>query len=407
MKLGYVVKRYPRFSETFIVNEILAHERAGLEVEIFALLPTDDTHFQNLLSEVRAPVTFLSTKVWKASDFWLNAKSAVACADGGFAALNDATDMSLRDVVQAIELSQLIRIKGITQLHAHFASSATSVARLASRLSGVRYTFTAHAKDIFHESVNRTELKKKLEDCAAAITVSDFNLVELRAEFGMAASKLRRIYNGLDLRQFEFCAPQAGSREILAVGRLVEKKGFGDLIGACTQLRKRGVDFHCRIVGTGELEQKLRAQIAEERLGEHVEMTGALPQQQVKRLLRSAAVFAAPCVIGKDGNKDGLPTVLLEAMAMGTPCISTNVTGIPEAVVHKSTGLLLQPGDVSGLADSMQELLDDFSLCQKVASNARRSIEARFDIERNTIEMRGVFQSIANEITHETSEVAS
>jgi glycosyltransferase involved in cell wall biosynthesis len=406
MKIGYVVKRYPRFSETFIVNEILAHERAGLQVEIFALLPTDDTHFQNLLSEVRAPVTYLSTKIWKASEFWLQLQSATKWSDGGFAALNEATNMPLRDVAQALELSEQIRNRGVTQLHAHFASAATSVARLASRLSGVPYSFTAHAKDIFHESVDRIELKRKLDDCAAAITVSDFNLCELRAEFGSSAENLRRIYNGLDLRQFDFHLPQRESREILAVGRLVEKKGFGDLISACDLLRYQGVDFHCSIVGTGELEQELRAQIAERLLGKYVEMVGALPQQKVKCLLRSAAVFAAPCVVGQDGNKDGLPTVLLEAMAMGTPCVSTSVTGIPEALVHNRTGLLLEPGNVKGLADSIKRLLDDNELRETMATNARRNIEARFDIERNTIEMRGVFHAVARQNRSQALEIA-
>ena len=200
MKIAYVVKRYPRFSETFIVNEILAHEKAGFPVEIFALLPTDDTHFQNLLAEVRAPVTYLSTRVWKASDFWLQQKSAIQSSIGGFSALDEATNLSLRDVTHALELSQLIDNRDITHLHAHFASAATSVARLAARLTGITYSFTAHAKDIFHEGVNRDELKRKFEECAAAITVSEFNLAAMRAEFGPAVGKLRRIYNGLDLR---------------------------------------------------------------------------------------------------------------------------------------------------------------------------------------------------------------
>lgn len=407
MKVGYVVKRYPRFSETFIVNEILAHERAGLRIEIFALLPTDDTHFQDLLSEVRAPVTFLSTKVYKASEFWTSLQLATGQSHGGFSALNAAAGLPLRDVAQALELSKLVRERGITQLHAHFASAATSVARLAGRLSGVPYSFTAHAKDIFHDSVDRSELRKKLEDCAAAITVSDYNVHELRAEYGVATDNLRRIYNGLDLRKFKFEKLASESREILAVGRLVEKKGFADLIDACKLLRDRGTDFQCAIIGTGELEQDLRSQIAEQLLGECVQLMGALPQYQVKRLLRSAAVFAAPCVIGRDGNKDGLPTVLLEAMATGTPCVSTSVTGIPEVLVDNKTGILLKPGDVRGLADSLQRLLDDSSLRRRLATSARRSIETQFDIECNSREIRSVFSAVARERMPLTLEAAS
>lgn len=407
MKIGYVVKRYPRFSETFIVNEILAHERAGLQVEIFALLPTDDTHFQNLLSDVRAPVTYLSTKVWKASDFWLKLQAAAQWSEGGFSALNDTTDMPLRDVSQALELSELVRVRGVSQLHAHFASAATSVARLAGRLSGIPYSFTAHAKDIFHDSVNRNELKKKFADAAAAITVSDFNLHELRAEFGSSTARLHRIYNGLDLQQFEFDAKTSETREILAVGRLVEKKGFADLIRACDQLRNRNIEFRCTIVGTGELDQELHELIDEYHLGECVEMTGALPQRQVKRLLRTATIFAAPCVIGKDGNKDGLPTVLLEAMALGTPCVSTSVTGIPEVLINNDTGVLLDPGDVAGLADALQRLLDDAPLRRKLAARARKNIEAQFDIEQNTHEMRNMFYTVAGERRLPSAGIAS
>lgn len=399
MKIGYVVKRYPRYSETFIVNEILAHERAGLNIEIFALLPPEDTHFQNQLSSVRAPVTYLQKNVWKASEFWNRLQLGLSDAVGGFSALEHAEGMELRDVAQALELSLLIRRRQITQLHAHFATASTSVARLASILSGVPYTFTAHAKDIFHESVDRAFLREKFRDAAASITVSDFNAGVLKAEFGGDAATLRRVYNGLDLTQFSYSPPATGSRRILAVGRLVEKKGFTDLIAACAILRNHGVEFLCQIVGTGEVEHELEDQIAKLALSSHVHLLGALPQREVIRLMREAALFAAPCKVGVDGNRDGLPTVLLEAMALGTPCVSTRVTGIPEAVVADDTGSLIDESDVAALARALERILAAPNLRQRYSTSARRHVERHFDIETNAAHLRTIFHDALRSVS--------
>lgn len=407
MKIAYVVKRYPRFSETFIVNEILAHERSGVEIEIFALLPSEDSHFQDLLSEVRAPVTYLPRKVWKASDFWNRVQDAAAGATDGYASLCSAQGMVLRDVAQGFELSRLIQERQITHLHAHFASAATAVARLAAQLAGISYSFTAHAKDIFHDDVDRAQLRRKFSAAAASVTVSDYNLGVLSAEFRDDATGLRRIYNGLDLEKFPYRTAPAQSNTILAVGRLVEKKGFGDLIAACAILRDRGIEFDCHIVGTGEIEMSLRKTLDAMDLHDSVRLTGALPQREVKSMLREAAVFAAPCVVGEDGNRDGLPTVLLEAMAMGTPCISTPVTGIPEILKHDDTGLLVDCSDPYALAMAIESLLCDRSLSQRLARNARTVIEQQFDIDTNARTLRDMFADVANSSASPKMEIAS
>ena len=394
MKIAYVVKRYPRYSETFIVNEILAHERAGLEIEIFALLPPEDSHFQNQLAAVRAPVTYLKRDVWKASYFWSRLQEALRDAEGGFAALAHAQGMELRDVAQGLELALLVRERAITHIHSHFATASTAVARIASILSAVPYTFTAHAKDIFHRDIDREELREKFRRAAASITVSDFNVSMLRREFGGDARHLRRVYNGLDLAQFRYARPALRSRLIVAVGRLVEKKGFDDLIDACALLRERGVPFDCQIVGSGEMEAVLRDRIASRALSDCVELVGPRPQSEVVQRLRRAAVFAAPCKVGSDGNRDGLPTVLLEAMALGTPCISTPVTGIPEAVVDGRTGLLVGESDVSALADALGRMLDDSDLRNRSSIEARQHIEEKFDIDKNAGEIRDLFRAV-------------
>lgn len=265
------------------------------------------------------------------------------------------------------------------------------MARLASKFTGIPYTFTAHAKDIFHESVDPEDLSRKIADASAVVTVSDFNLDHLNETFGKTAINVKRIYNGIDLDRFPYSAPEDRAPTIVSVGRLVEKKGLSDLVDACSILKGRGVDFSCRIVGTGELEQPLREQILSLNLGDWVSLDGPRPQAEVAELVQSASVLAAPCVVGRDGNRDGLPTVLLEAMALGTPCVSTDVTGIPEVVRHRETGLIVRQHDASDLAEALAELLTNPGLRIELATAGRKLIEDGFDIVKNAAEQRGLF----------------
>ena len=405
-RVGYVVKRYPRYSETFIVNEILAHERAGLAVEVFALRPPSDTHFQAAISLVRAPVTYLS-ETGKMTDLWNAVRRMAALDPEAGARLADFGEEDVRDVYQAMQLARLVRERGITHLHAHFATSATSVARMASLLAGIPYTFTAHAKDIFHESVDPADLTRKLRDAAGVVTVSAFNLRFLREQYGAHAGGVTRIYNGLDLDVFPYDAPVGRKPIIAAAGRLVEKKGFDDLIDACAVLVDEGVDFECLIAGGGEQEADLRRRIADRRLGDYVRLLGPLPLPSIVELVRSAAVFAAPCVVGRDGNRDGPPTVLLEAMALGTPIVSTDVTGIPEILTDRETGLMVGQRRPNELADAMHRLLENEAFRVRISRQARTLIEERFDIHRNAAAIRSLFEQAAYARDHAMAEVAA
>ncbi|MGH9882586.1 MAG: glycosyltransferase family 4 protein, partial [Pyrinomonadaceae bacterium] len=281
--------------------------------------------------------------------------------------------------------------RGLTHLHSHFATSATTVARLAARFAALPYSFTAHAKDIFHESVRHDDLERKLTDAAAIVTVSDFNLQFLRDTYASAAARVERIYNGLDLEQFSFEAPDARPPRIVAVGRLVEKKGFVDLVQACAILKQRGLGFSCSIVGTGPLQAELQEQITRLDLESCVELLGPRPQAEVICLVQEACALAAPCVVGEDGNRDGLPTVLLEAMALGTPCISTDVTGIPEVIRNDETGLIVPQRDPSSLAGALTKLIASSQLCVRLATSARQLIESEFDVNRNAALLRRLF----------------
>jgi glycosyltransferase involved in cell wall biosynthesis len=390
-RVGYVVKRYPRFSETFIVNELLAHEAVGSKVEIFSIRPCTDTHFQNTISQVRASVTRLSPASVKWSALWPLLQSASAKFPRLWEVLASEQRESALTVAQGLELAGHVRERGITHLHSHFASLQAGVTRLAALIAEIPYSVTAHAKDIFHDTVEEEVLAQRLQDAAAVVTVSRFNVEHLSDRFPHIADRIHCVYNGLTLADLPFAMPEQRSPSIVSVGRLVEKKGMDILIEACAMLRDNQQAFRCEIIGSGDLESSLRRQVQERGLESLVTLTGPLPQAEVKHRIQQAAVFAAPCVIGKDGDRDGLPTVLLESMALGTPCVSTDVTGIPEVIRHDQTGLVVPQEDPVALAAALTTVLTNRKLRVRYAVAARELIEEKFDSARTSQKLREVF----------------
>lgn len=388
--LGYVVKRYPRFSETFVVNEILAHERAGVPIRIFAVRRVNEPHFQPIIGDVRAPVTYISDSAPKADGFWAALRAGRSQLPDFWAKLDAVRTADPAEVQQGIDLAIAAREAGVTHLHAHFATIATRIAQLAAHFADISFSFTGHAKDLFHHDVDAAALQSRMNDATAVVTVSDFNAAWLRAWHGPAADRVTRIYNGLQLAHFPYRSPQDRPPSIVAVGRLVEKKGFDVLLRACALLKARGVSFDCQIIGEGPLGEALRAQVATFGLDDVVVMPGALPRPDVAAAFGVAAACVLPCVIAADGDRDGLPTVLVEAMALGTPCISTDVTGIPELVRHRDTGLCVAQNDPVALADAIARLLRDGGLRARLAKRARALIEAEFDVDRNAAMLRHI-----------------
>jgi colanic acid/amylovoran biosynthesis glycosyltransferase len=393
-RIAYVCKMYPRFSETFIVSEILAREAAGEAIEIVSLRAPADGRFHATLAAVKAPVHYLDSNSPRAKDLWAALAGSATYLDA--TVLDELLTTPVRDVAQVLELAALIRDRDIDHLHAHFGSIATTIARLAARIAGISYSFTAHAKDIFHESVDEQELAAKLRDADHVVTVSDYNLRYLRTRFGSDADTVVRVYNGLDLDAFAFDPGlEERSTDVVAVGRLVEKKGFDVLIEACALARDWGTPLTARVIGTGDSERQLRSLIAAYELGGLVELVGALPQDRVRAELRRAATMAAPCVVGSDGNADGLPTVILESMALGTPVVTTPVTGIPEAVIDGDTGRMVEERDARALAITLLALRDDADERARLAQAARRHVEAEFCSRRQAEHLRSLVPSIS------------
>jgi glycosyltransferase involved in cell wall biosynthesis len=394
-RIAYVLKMYPRFSQTFVINELLAHQAAGRDIDIFSLRLPNDSRFHAAISRVRSTVVRIPRPAGGSRSFLGVLHRTAARLPATCQVILDNPAVCAQDLEQAMNLACEAHRMGIDHLHAHFGTIATTTARLAARMAGITYSFTAHAKDIYHESVDDGELRAKLADASAVITVSDYNLRYLRDKFGEAADRVVHVNNGLDLNEFPFADPVGREPLILAVGRLVEKKGFATLVRACAHLRDSGRSFRCEIAGGGELAVKLSKLVRELGLDGRVRLVGQQPQEMIREKLLRASVLAAPCVVAANRDRDGLPTILVEAMAMGTPCISTDVTGIPEILKHGETGLQVPQLDDRALADACAFLLDDPADGVRMARTARAMVEREFNITTNARRVRELIDRAA------------
>lgn len=390
-RIGYVLKVFPRLSQTFILREVLAHQRAGAELVLFSLRPANDSLVHEELTALRAPLI----EIGKPGREALVARWR---GEGGDPTVLERwctahASYTAEELDAALAIACEVRRKAIDVLHAHFAKLPATIAQLASRLTGVPFCFTAHARDIFHASIDRDALRQKLEHAAAVVTVSDHNRRHLLDLAPRAA--IHTIYNGIEPSRLSYRDPTARRRGALGVGRLVAKKGFADLLEAVVLLR---ADVRCRLIGDGPLAGELHALRERLNLAERVSLEGARTQHEVVEALMQAAVFAAPCTVADDGDRDGLPTVLIEAMALGTPCVSTPVTGIAELVRDGDTGLLVPERAPSQLAAAMNRLLDDPQLARRLSQRARERIEREFDVDRNAARMRSLWTSVTSAV---------
>jgi glycosyltransferase involved in cell wall biosynthesis len=397
-RIGYVLKVFPRISETFVINEIRALEILGDTLCVLSLHHPEVPAPHRILEEIESPVFYVEDSASPGDDAVLEARRYLERR------LMVGPDLRAgllpRKYVQlAIRLAEMVRAQKIDHLHAHFASRAGHVAALAAGLSGRSYSLTAHAKDIYHADVDPRLLSWQIAHARFAVTVSDYNrryLQTLVAAIPGAAEKIVRIYNGVDLARFHAAqrAPDA-SPLVLSVGRLVEKKGFAVLLEACRLLRARGADFGCEIIGGGPEEEALRHQIAAAGLRDTVTLRGVLATEDVGRALQNATVVVLPCVVARDGNVDALPTVLLEAMAAALPVVSTRLSGIPEIVIDGETGLLVPPGDAAALADALGVILDQPTRAQAMGRAGRRRAERLFDLSTNVGDLRHLLRGQA------------
>ncbi|MBL9151796.1 MAG: glycosyltransferase family 4 protein [Verrucomicrobiales bacterium] len=367
--LAYVFERFPSFTQTFCVREILELERQGLRPLIFSIRDTRGEiprHFPDALYE---RVHFLPPEK-ELVDSVKQLKSDGHLPQSAVLALREWKDRpDTRDKQRLYEAAWIgwkMREAGVRHAHSHFAGVGARTAWWLRRLHGFTYSFTGHANDLWSRNDLPLTLADLMRDASLVATVSDYSARDLRERFPEAAAKVRRVYNGLDLAPFRAAAarrdPAAvwqapGGPLILSVGRLIEKKGFDDLIRACARLRDCGAGpFRCVIVGDGPLETELADLIRQLDIADRVTLAGPRSQPEIIDLLQHAALFALPCVTEADGGKDNLPTVLMEAMAARVACASTRLAGVPEMVIDGITGRLVderRPDDFAGILAEM------------------------------------------------------
>jgi colanic acid/amylovoran biosynthesis glycosyltransferase len=394
--VGYVVRKFPVLSETFILNEILALEARGVKVEIFSLAPTRDPRFHEGVSRLKADVHYLPTTS-EASALLRYARRQAARNPKRYRrelikVLAARRPKLIWRFLQASWVADRARRTGVKHLHAHFANRSATVAHQAAKLLGIPFSFTAHAFDIYRDPDPRV-IARKMADAQFTVTVSDYNVAFLRSLANGQPTRIELIRNGIDMSKFAPTrhAPN-GPFRIITVARLVEKKGIPILIDACRILSMRGLDFRCDIIGKGALRGSLERMIRENDLTDRVRLLGPVRQQEIVAHYQRAHLLVLPCIVAEDGNRDGLPVSIIEALACGVPVISTPITGIPEAVHDGVNGFIVPAGDTTSLADAIEKVLRNPQLHARLRCEARPSVRETFDQETTVSRLHSLFE---------------
>ena len=370
--LAYLFKKFPVFVQTFVAREVEGLERRGCRPDLYALQqapPGDQEGFEILRKRVRVLPSGMRLSADVVRSGLCGRLPIGAFLSGSWLGSRH------RRRREAFWLGPRLRSAGIGHVHVHFTGPAARTAWWLKHDFGCSYSITAHANDFLKANSEKPGLEQLLADASFVVAVSDFSRRLLAEKFPRA--RVFRIYNGMRLDEAMPSFP--GKPPLLvAVGRLVEKKGYPVLIEACGLLRDRGLEFRCEIVGDGPLESALRRQIESLGLQAKVQLRGALAQTDIRESLAEASVFVLPCVEEKGGGMDILPTVITEAMAAGLPVVSTRLAGVPEMVCDGKTGLLVSPGDAVALADAVERLLLNPAEAKMMGTAGRSHAEAVF-----------------------------
>jgi glycosyltransferase involved in cell wall biosynthesis len=413
-QIGYLIRSYPRLSQTFILNEILALEQIGVSIQIFALTNPREEIVQRQVNQIQAPVYYLDEsmqprrfgnllkenievarqhlKGYIRSLFYVATNKRI---DQGYTASN-----RWECFLQAVHFIYLFTLdrqrngKRIDHLHAHFAHDPTLIAYLVHQMTGIPYSFTAHARDLYQ--VHGDVLTDRIQQASAVVTCCGANLEYLKRIAPTQHAKFSLIYHGVNTRDFKPVSSAEASSVpenpiILSVGRLVEKKGFQDLLQALLMVKERGQRFHCTIYGDGPLYRQLESWIEEHDMTVEITLKGNRTQEELITMFQTATLFVLTPAQTDDGDRDGIPNVLLEAMAVGLPVITTAVAGIPELVDNDQNGLLYRPHDVDGISSGILELLENVEKRRQFGSAASKKVREQFDIDQAARQLRTLF----------------
>ncbi|MBI3978109.1 MAG: glycosyltransferase family 4 protein [Chloroflexi bacterium] len=402
MKVAYVVSRFPKLTETFVLYEMLAVREQGVDVVLCPLIVTSErvTHpeAETFLANIPGGPLFSAETLlaqWhflrqRPADYlrvwWEVLRGTWGSANFFFGALGT--------VPRAVAFARALAGRDVDHVHAHFATHPAVAALVIHRLLGVPYSFTAHAHDLF---VDQQMLREKVGAAAFVVVISDFNREFIIRHCGEAVrDKIAVVRCGVDTALFQ---PQSDSNgvwmarpfTIVCVGSLEERKGQTDLVEACRLLSERGIDFRCHLIGEGPQRDLLRRQIADAGLGGRVYLEGGCRRNEVLASLHRADVSVLPSVVTSSGRSEGIPVSLMEAMACGVPVVSSRISGIPELIRHEETGLLVPPGSPTTLAETLARLYDDAGLRRRLGQAGRDLVLQEYDQRRNAAALARFF----------------
>ena len=404
LRVAYYLNRFPNLTETFILREMLSLRKIGFHIDVFSMFPPEKTPTMHQQVEAMLPYAhyspYLSSEVLKAQAYFIRKsprKYARAWLRAVWQAAPDRKDLAKTLLLfpKSVYFARQLEAMRIDHIHAHFVSINAILAQAAADLLGITHSVHAHAYDIFQR--NPLSVRRTLELATAVVTVSGYHRDYIaRLCPRLPKEKIHVVHYGIDPAEFhpviKAGVGQAEPVHILSVASLVEKKGHEYLIDACGLLAKRGCRFDCTIVGGGYLRDALQERINAGGLQNIVRLTGPCNQTEVQSFFRQGDIFALACVVARDGDRDGMPNVLLEGMASVLPVVTTPVTGNVELVQDNINGLLVPERDPQALALALERLISAPALRAQLGANARQTVLNAFDIAQTSCQMGTLFQ---------------
>lgn len=399
--VAYVMSRFPKLTETFVLEEMRAVERAGVRVLLHPLLRerAGIQHPAAAAWTARARyVPFVSWAVVGSNLWFLRHRPgrflrAVAGALAGTWGSLNFTIGALGILPKVVHAARLMEEDGVDHVHCHFANHPAVAGFVVHRLTGIPFSFTAHGSDLHKD---RHMLPQKVDEAAFVVTISADNRALIAAECGpVAEGKVHVIRCGVDTAAFTSGEDGAstGRLRVVCIGRMEEVKGQRHLLDACALAVASGLDLDCDLVGDGPDRRALQTHAATAGLGDRVHFRGPLPMPEVLRALRRADVLVLPSVPTRSGKREGIPVVLMEAMSCERPVVASRLSGIPELVDDGVNGFLVEPGDVEGIATALKRLAADPSLRERMGAAGRARVLRDHDVDANAARLVALFAS--------------
>jgi colanic acid/amylovoran biosynthesis glycosyltransferase len=388
------MSRFPTVTETFILREMIEMERQAQPVRVVPMIRENPRVIHEAAKPwvARALYTpFLSLPIVLANIRTMLRQplryfGLLARLKLGTITSPEVFARTLAVFPKSVYLAEQLRREGIRHIHAHYATHPSTMALIIASLSDITFSFTVHAHDI---QVNRALLRWKLRETRFVRSISDFNRRFLEELYpAEATGKIDVIHVGIEPQPYEEngrrVQPSAGPPKILCVAAHKPYKGLPVLIEACRILRDKGVSFVCDIVGDGPMRAELESMIRAANLESVVRIAGARPQEEVTRMMAEASVFALPSIIAPDGQMEGIPVALMEALASGRPVVTTAISGIPELVENEVNGMLVPPGDAAAFATALELVLSDPAMRVEMGRHGQRKVRAEFTLDECT-----------------------